>query len=606
MLRRLAALSLTALLLVPLSAFLGESIGWAPKAITLLLVIVSVVSPRVGLLSVAAFVPLATSILTEVRSGTAYVRFAEALVLAYLCGWYARFSVRRTGVSRDRAALWCAVGLAIAAVSSGVVTLVSACAEEAATPASHVLRRILIAEYAHSGHPITAAFLLLEGVVLFIAVCAEEMTPDARQSIVAMMCLGAAGTAMVDLLRLVVGAARAVSPLTSFVTYFMDIRLSVNFVDVNAAGSYFALLLFMAIYLSRRSLAAVCTIPIGIGLWLSGSRVALAAVALCVSALALSSVDRAARRRIGVIGGLVAGVAALTVIASVWHPSTRSTTLAGALQWREQMAAAALKITASHPWSGVGLGNFYDASAAYVPVRENAHNNFLQILAELGIPGFLLFASLVALVMLGRRTPHNDGLKLGLAAFLLTCVGGHPLLVGGVAYAFWIALGVAAHDAAPDMFTGVVRRGAVALTIALTITLPFRIANAARAADRENAVSGFAPIWQRDADGRRYRWAAGRAAFYVNARIKAVAIPLRAASGDGAIEVRVLLDGREANRVLLEPDGRWETVRLVFPNVEDYHRIDIESRRRGSPETVPSPVTNVSGAVMVGQPELMR
>ena len=174
------------------------------------------------------------------------------------------------------------------------------------------------------------------------------------------------------------------------------------------------------------------------------------------------------------------------------------------------------------------------------------------------------------------------------------------------AYAFWIALGLAAHDAAPDMFTGVVRRGAVALTIALTITLPFRIANAARAADRENAVSGFAPIWQRDADGRRYRWAAGRAAFYVNARIKAVTIPLRAASGDGAIEVRVLLDGREANRALLEPDGRWETVRLVFPNVEDYHRIDIESRRRGSPETVPSPVTNVSGAVMVGQPELMR
>ena len=109
-----------------------------------------------------------------------------------------------------------------------------------------------------------------------------------------------------------------------------------------------------------------------------------------------------------------------------------------------------------HPVFGVGVGRFFSTSAEYlspafrsVVPSENAHNNFLQVLAELGIVGFVPFVWLIgAVVVVVWRRRRSGPLPrsaaagaAGLSAFVLTWFGGHPLLVAEAAYPFWLLLG---------------------------------------------------------------------------------------------------------------------------------------------------------------------
>ena len=88
---------------------------------------------------------------------------------------------------------------------------------------------------------------------------------------------------------------------------------------------------------------------------------------------------------------------------------------------------------------------------------ENAHNNFLQILAELGLVGFAIdrlaarargHACEGVPARRSRRSP-SLGNRGGLAAFVLTWLAGHPLLLDEPAFTFWVMLGAAAGVAGP-------------------------------------------------------------------------------------------------------------------------------------------------------------
>lgn len=96
-----------------------------------------------------------------------------------------------------------------------------------------------------------------------------------------------------------------------------------------------------------------------------------------------------------------------------------------------------LKIARDHLWSGVGLWNFQTVYAQYQepdtpPVKE-AHNDYLQILGETGIFGFILFTSFWGYFLLwgARRIIEEKntgerwaliGLYTGILAFLLHSV----------------------------------------------------------------------------------------------------------------------------------------------------------------------------------------
>ncbi len=95
--------------------------------------------------------------------------------------------------------------------------------------------------------------------------------------------------------------------------------------------------------------------------------------------------------------------------------------------WRDT-----LQLNSAFKWTGCGLGAFKQGFFQYqtvAPVNtvDFAHNDYLQIVAELGIPGSLLAAVLagwiatkVLAVVLWRRSARNWQLAVGLVASIVT------------------------------------------------------------------------------------------------------------------------------------------------------------------------------------------
>ena len=121
---------------------------------------------------------------------------------------------------------------------------------------------------------------------------------------------------------------------------------------------------------------------------------------------------------------------------------------------------AAARMFADQPLVGVGLGRYPrlvpEYAGAGVP-PENAHNVFLQILAETGLIGFaglvLLVGTVFASLAASGSSRTEDvaiarGALLGVTAFLVTCLSGHPLLLasGQVVLATMLAAVLVAAD----------------------------------------------------------------------------------------------------------------------------------------------------------------
>jgi len=395
----------------------------------------------------------------------------------------------------------------------------------------------------------------------------------------------------------------------AFFRYLATARVNIHFPDLNAAGSYFALMLFIALgFVPRaRIRAAIAFFVIATGLWIAGSRTALAAAlgGVCFSGL-LAGASRRSRMTLALV---MAALAAVVVFAA-WklYPQGKNATVDTALEFRIIMGKVGIELTSTHPFFGVGLGHFSELSGVY---QNNAHNNFLQISAELGIPAVLLFAFIgwFAVRAAWREADTwgpGRGLSLGLAVFFVTCFAGHPLLISGAAYPFWMALGLAACVAPLPASSVRGRWVAVAAILIVAVTLPFRASAAMRVADVEHASVGFSR-WQQEPDGSRYRWSGGRASFFVSPAARSVRIPLRLGSlAPPAVEVTLFLDGIEANRVVLRQGDEMRTVRLnlIRRATTRFARIDLESRIPGILEPLDSPPTDSGGVLMVGRPIL--
>ena len=449
--------------------------------------------------------------------------------------------------------------------------------------------------------------LFLESLVLMVItadVCAGEAGRTARM--LRMLMVSAAAAALLNLLRVINSALSQPHPWTAFLVQFATVRANMHFPDLNAAGSYFVLMLFIAAGFLRSSpvqSAAACALIAG-GMWIAGSRTALAA-ALGMGAAGLFVRRGISRRTLLLSCGVIALLLLLAVAAWVWYPQGRNLDSAGALSYRITRARAAIALINAHPLVGVGPGNFNDQSG----VADNAHNNYLQIAAELGLPALVLFLFVCAFALrtawdAARQSWPAWGLCLGLGAYLVTCLAGHPLLVAGAAYPFWIALGLAASLGSPTSAGGVTKRFAIAAIVIVVATLPWRIVSAARDADVEHLSVGLSK-WQHQPDGLRYRWAGGRATFYVAPAARSIQIPLRRSSlAPSTIEVTIYLDGIEANKVILRSDEGEKTVRLNLLRRAKtrFARIDLESRVPGELRTLDVQATDTGGVLMVGRP----
>jgi len=120
------------------------------------------------------------------------------------------------------------------------------------------------------------------------------------------------------------------------------------------------------------------------------------------------------RQRPTIVGPVLVlvGALALLIPAAAWHrfenmtKLTRVDTLAeadkyGSAAQRFEILKVGWHIFTEHPVLGVGIGCYNDATARYAPALgpRDAHNTYLSLAAEMGVPGLLLWLGLVGSVL---------------------------------------------------------------------------------------------------------------------------------------------------------------------------------------------------------------
>ena len=374
---------------------------------------------------------------------------------------------------------------------------------------------------------------------------------------------------------------------------------------------------------TRRGLVcAITAIPLVLAVWLSGSRTALAGTGLGVIGVLTMRHREVALRLIRERTRLIAIATILIVVIgiAVIYPSERNVGVRYSVWARAELVDTALDMLADRPLLGVGVSRFYDLFPQYaspelrqaffesapIPViRENAHNNFLQILAELGLVGFAAFVLILLLTLQPAAAVPGSvrpALVIAIASFLFTALFGHPLLTHSVAYPFWLMLGLAAAGA-PEIArqpAAMVRAAATAAVVLLVLMLPFRDDYERRHANLEGVALGMSN-WERDESGKRFRWASADSALFVRSHYRVVRLPVRAA-GTGACVVEIRVDGQRTDQLTV-PATFWQELRLRLPPApggSQFSRVDLMADagcRQG--------VNDSRKTLMVGRPEEM-
>jgi O-antigen ligase len=217
-------------------------------------------------------------------------------------------------------------------------------------------------------------------------------------------------------------------------------------------------ILFLSFMLSARELltnrlarlgavlACVATVAL---IFLTQSRGAIVA---CGATLVLTILSQRGRLKTLLVSAAVVGVAALFAPQSVWDRlgGLKNASLAGSMkgvdsegsaEQRWQIAQVAFRMAQENALLGVGIGAYSSSHAVYASRMINdlryaggerdAHNTYLRIAAEMGLPGLLLFFTMLAAVVVPAvrlninraysppEKPIRKFLLLGLLAFLL-------------------------------------------------------------------------------------------------------------------------------------------------------------------------------------------
>ena len=215
-------------------------------------------------------------------------------------------------------------------------------------------------------------------------------------------------------------------------------RVNSVFYDPSIYGRFLviAILASLVVVLLRRGdplwrIAAVLTIGITwAGLLPSFSQSSFVAL---IAAIVVGGV--VAWRRAGLLlvaAGIVVVIAAIVISPAVRHRASLSHVTSG----RSTLVSKGVKVAAHHPAIGVGVGGFRRAYSDLAhlkgkePKAAASHTTPVTVAAELGLPGLLLFAWLVAVALFTafrRIVPTFDGaarLAFGLAlvAILVHCL----------------------------------------------------------------------------------------------------------------------------------------------------------------------------------------
>ena len=597
-------LTIAAAFVTPLAAYFSELVHPLVAFAVAALGILAVWKTGNAVLVVAAIGPISPTIHAMLKAPYDGQGLFEASVLAVLAGAAVRAASR--GVPLQPTVFEAALlAFMLVVAASCVVQMPILLLKTGTSETSAALRIFTFREYFERWPMfvgVERGVVLIEGAAL-AAVIGRLFRPSAEAArLAAMVFLGGVAAAALNVHRLAEVALRRPPFVETLWRVVMEVRFNTQYGDLNAAGSFFAMMSVLGISRLRTAAPAWVWNGAGLlvvlfGLWVSGSRVALAATVVCSSAWLLvlrfgKRMSRAVMRRAALTGAVLLIAAFVAVV--VAFPQTRHTSISYSVATRIELAKVGLRMVAERPLFGVGMAQYYGQFERYVspeldrmfrqalgkPVpRENAHNQFVQFGAELGLVGLATFI-LVLVAALGRPALPADERRYAavaaLAAFLITCLAGHPLLTGVVTLSFFMVVGLvasAASSAVPWRRGHAAALSALALTVVISVPLRWQLER--READLADVSVGMS-AWQHDSEGLRFQWAGDRAALFVPSQLSAVRLPLR--SPDAAPRrVRILLDGRPAAGVFVPP-GPWHDAIVPLPPSRDvpaFRRIDL-------------------------------
>ena len=539
-----------------------------------LVLVATLFHPPLGLLLAAALAPLGDLIVPLL--GAQPARHAETVVLAFLAGWLASYAIRDddrpTMPGTVAAAMWLFGSVLVASVATNALQL----SRESPDQLRETWRVVRLA-YLWTSDPIGvhAAAALIEGMLLVVAVAWIVRRYPAHRFVVPVTLVASGVVAAVSSALLARGIAPA-NILTRQLAFGLE-RYSAPIADVNAAASYYVLLAAVSIALAAafrrtRVVWLLGAAAMFYGLWLTGSRAGFVAAAVGVAAATtMLWVRDSARSRARV----VAIAAAVLVVGIVVASGIRSN--ASSLDMRAGFTRAALRVIAARPVFGIGAGRYYDVSELVLPPslawyygRENAHDYFLQIAAELGLTGALVFAWMLLSIVIGssdrsvmdRNRVTRVAMLSGVVAYLVTMLGGHPFLVPEASTPFWIVLGLLLVDGAAVRRRVWPRHSSAAIASLLLLTVPFRPGVPRFAmSERED---GFGAS-RTDEHHKPFRPLTDFASLVVGPTVTSVEIPMRIGNDtEGPIIVGISVPGSRSNQLAYV--GRpWSSVLVALP-----------------------------------------
>jgi len=382
---------------------------------------------------------------------------------------------------------------------AAVQLLTGAEARDAGGPLPGEWLRFMAGDYfLHSGRFVPIHDVMLWMQALGLAVVVEQVLrsePAARQPVLRMTVAGVTGAAAFVIYRLIEVSLRTPTPVATAWDVLRTVRFNPHFADLNAAGSLYVLFFVPLVWWAlagRRAWLVAPSAATGLALWATGSRTALAAGVMGLG-FAWAIAARPSWRRLA--------LAVLLIVPLAWmatrDPGRGGATEGQALSIRAGLLRAGLTLARRDPLFGLGFRSFPSASRSALPAElveayprlargENAHNNFMQILVEFGALGLAAFLWLVATacepfvaqVRAGTTGSVVTGLVAGLLAFLVSCLGGHPLLIPQVLVPFGLALGLVAGTPSqvPPRGRRFERWAAGGLAGLVLISIPFRVA----------------------------------------------------------------------------------------------------------------------------------
>lgn len=577
---------------------------WVGHMVTLAL---AVWRPSAGIITLAAVGPLAGWIAVQAGSPMPGSAHLEGLVLAALVGGLWHHSAGAP--TRLGPAALVFSGIAIVSAMAVMPTRLIERAPDAAGwtdwarwSADYFLRSPVTA-------PVFYAALAAQGAALaWIIEGRTRLHPRLSIWILRCVAVSHALAALLSLDRLWSAARLRDEPWTTLGQMLATTRVHTQY-DLNAGGSVLAMVLVasLAVWGRRRLVALAVTSLLALGLWLTGSRAALASAVAGIVGGALAALRRRGRLSTIQIGAALAGVALVATAAWWFYPAGRNLNTTASVQSRAILFEAGLGMVRAHPWSGVGLGRFYESSEQYGataigPIlgverrRENAHNNFLQVTAELGLPGLAALLWMLGAALLPSRMSSAPATgaawrRAGLIAMLLTWITGHPLLVAEAAMMFWLIAGTVAGDhAAPTRVTPGRRLAAVVLVV-MVASLPMRTQGIRQEADLEHVGRGLS-VWDVSPDGVRMRTAGDRFSLFLPAGAP-ILLPMRSAAGVAPQRYDVHVAQRRIDEVAITPD-EWRQVRLRVPESPNRF-VEVVFTRRAEPAPC-------GACVLVGRP----